>query len=234
MTEIVTDMAPGVTLYVANPLSPLDLRRVMRWMTNRGVEVISHSVNWVYDGPGDGTSPRGDSPLRTINMAVKSGALWVNAVGNEARSTWTGPVVDVDGDHRIEFSGTERNRVEVRRGQPLQIQMRWDDRWGGAVSDLDVFIENSAGRQLASSNDVQVGDPGNNPLEVLTFRGAPGSYSVVVEHFAGLCLHGFRSRRSRGTGSRDSSSTGALGRLPTVLIPVFLQWVRRIGRHRPE
>jgi len=63
--------------------------------------------------------------------------------------------------------------------------MRWDDRWKGAITDLDVYLEDRSGRRLASSNDVQAGDPGHSPLEILTFRGAPGSYFVVVEHFAG-------------------------------------------------
>ena len=60
------------------------------WMVSQGVSVIVHGVSYGFDGPGDGTSPFGDSPLKTVDRAVAGGIVWVNAAGNEADSTWFG------------------------------------------------------------------------------------------------------------------------------------------------
>ena len=67
VAEALLDVAPGVTLYISNPQSFTDLRRTMRWMANQGVKIINHSVGWVWNGPGDGTTVIANSPLRTAS-----------------------------------------------------------------------------------------------------------------------------------------------------------------------
>ena len=49
VAEALLDVAPGARLYVANPISPTDLQRTMRWMANQGVKIINHSVGWVLE-----------------------------------------------------------------------------------------------------------------------------------------------------------------------------------------
>ena len=66
VAETVIDVAPGATLYIANPVSRIDLRNATEWMASQGVSVINHSVSWTFDGPGDGSSPFSDSPLKTV------------------------------------------------------------------------------------------------------------------------------------------------------------------------
>ena len=63
VTEAAVDIAPDITLYIANPFSPTDLQTTASWMVSQGVQVINHSVGWTWDGPGDGTSPFSNSPL---------------------------------------------------------------------------------------------------------------------------------------------------------------------------
>ena len=87
VAESVIDIAPEVTLYIANPQSKGDLRDAADWMVSEGVSVINHSVGWLFDGPGDGTSPLSSSPLRTVDRAVASDMIWVNAAGNDAQKT---------------------------------------------------------------------------------------------------------------------------------------------------
>ena len=58
VAESVMDIAPDVTsLYISDPQSPGDLRDAVDWMISEGVSVINHSRTWLFDGPGDGTSP---------------------------------------------------------------------------------------------------------------------------------------------------------------------------------
>ena len=212
VAETLIDMAPDVTLYIANPFSRLDLRRAMRWMVNQGVRVINHSVGWVYDGPGDGRSFRSDSPLRTVDLAAASGVLWVNAAGNEARSTWTGPFRDRDSDRKLEFRGRERNQLQLQRRETVVLQLRWDDVWRRSATDLDLFLEDSSGRIVAASDDVQDGSPGSDPLEILHFTaGVSGRYSVLVEYFAGRSPRSVQVQAFTGQKLSVFTKNGSLG-----------------------
>lgn len=92
------------------------------------MKVINLSLGYLPDGPGDGTSPYGDSPLRTIDAAVSHGITWVTAGGNAATTTWYGTFSDTDGDGNHNFTPTdEGNTFEVPGGGDVTIHMRWDD-----------------------------------------------------------------------------------------------------------
>ena len=139
VAEAVMDIAPGVSLYISNPASFGDLQSAASWMVSEGVAVINHSVGWIWDGPGDGTSPFGDSPLNTVDLAVAGGTIWVNAAGNSALSSWFGAYSDADSDGFLEFTSTvEVNSVELAAGETLRAQARWDDSWGNAARDFDL------------------------------------------------------------------------------------------------
>ncbi|MFN2444717.1 MAG: hypothetical protein ABR606_03905, partial [Vicinamibacterales bacterium] len=64
VAESVIDLAPGVQLFIADPETPLDFQASVAWMISQGVSVIVFSQAFLWDGPGDGTSPFADSPLR--------------------------------------------------------------------------------------------------------------------------------------------------------------------------
>jgi subtilisin family serine protease len=145
VAETTLDVAPNATLYVANPFSKGDMQDAARWMATQGVQVINHSVGRPFDGPGDGTSPFSNSPLRTIDSAVASGAMWVNAAGNGARKTWYGTfrtpnrsTTDVQFHHWS--SDDIGNSFALREGDSITAFMRWDDSWGTADCDLDLVL----------------------------------------------------------------------------------------------
>ena len=83
-------------------------------MISEGVSVINQSLSWIFDGPGDGTSPDPISPLNTVDGAVAAGIVWVNSAGNSAQRTWfqRGPfsysTISVDGEdvRVINFEGS--------------------------------------------------------------------------------------------------------------------------------
>ena len=91
VAEAVVDIGPEVSLYIATPWSPGDLQTATDWMVSQGVSVIVHSAAYEYDGPGDGTSPFSDSPLRAVDRAVAGGSVWVNSAGNEGQSDLVWP-----------------------------------------------------------------------------------------------------------------------------------------------
>ena len=85
VAESVLDIAPSVELFIANPGSDGDLQDALDWMIAQDVDVINHSVSHLFLGPGDGTSPFADSPLKAVDRAVDNGIVWVNSAGNAAQ-----------------------------------------------------------------------------------------------------------------------------------------------------
>ena len=188
VAEAVLDIAPEVSLYIAAPRSPGDLQNAIDWMVSQGVSVIVHSVTHEYDGPGDGTSPFSDSPLRAVDRAVEGGSVWVNSAGNAGQSTWFGPPVNSDGDTWIDFNGSDEGiDIQLEEGEEIRVQLRWKDSWTRAASDLDLFIYTYPTQVIvASSFDPQQGRLGQIPFESLSYMASrDGWYSISVSHHSG-------------------------------------------------
>ena len=133
VAELVRDIAPNATLYMAQANSPRQLSEAARWLKEKKeVDVIVHAGGWPYDGKGDGTSPlttgnspaapadfKPDSPyifypspLNTVDTTTSgTGPVWINAAGNQ--ELWTtyvkNPTVIADGSYR--------NWVNFRSGE---------------------------------------------------------------------------------------------------------------------
>ena len=161
-----------MSLYVANPFSRADLQDATRWMASEGVSVINYSVSYIFDGPGDGTSPFSDSPLKTVDEAVANDILWVNSAGNAADNTWFGDYSDPDGDGAISFDEQNDEIIDLPffecRG--YTVQLRWEDSWEGASTDLDLHLYHKGlGAVVFSSDDAQSGRSDHIPWEELGF-----------------------------------------------------------------
>ena len=197
VAESLLDIAPKVSLYIANPTSGAELQSTVDWMVSEGVSVINRSVSGLFDGPGDGTSPYKDSPLKTVDRAVDGGITWVNSAGNYNLDTWFGPYSNMDGDAWVDFHGpgAERNYVRLpARDETIdfEVELRWEDSWRGATSDLNLFFYDGYTEKLvASSKDYQLGGSGDDPHERLKLNALPspdpseGRYFVAVSHEQG-------------------------------------------------
>ena len=189
VTEAIFDIAPEATYYISNAFAAGDLAKTtVDWMVEEGVDVINMSLGFSWDGRGDGTFYSSNSPLRSVEIAVANGITWANAAGNDALGTWFGSFTDSNGDGFHEFSGTDEcNEIQV--GGAL-FQLRWDDQWGGATIDLDLYLYDlDSGVHmgpLVSSNDVQSGAAGDIPYEELEFwTDHSGTYCLAVRHHSG-------------------------------------------------
>ena len=168
VAESLIDIAPDVSLYIANPISQADLRSAVDWMASQGVQVINYSVGWTFDGPGDGTSPNSISPLNTVDQAVANDILWVNSAGNSADNTWFGDHSDPDGDRVIGFDGRNDEIIDLTivacRGRLALL--RWEDSWNAANTDLDLVLYHiETGTPIFVSDFEQSGVSGQIPLE---------------------------------------------------------------------
>ena len=178
VTEAIFDIAPEAEYYMANLSSWGDLLETVDWMTTQGVDVINMSVGFAFAGPGDGTSPFSNSPLTSVDEAVAGEIVWVNSAGNNARANLFGPFTDLNdnGFHDFSERGDECNSVRIELG-PLEsftAQLRWDDSWGGASSDLDLYLIPLTGSILRLSNavafseEMQTGGAEDYPFESIT------------------------------------------------------------------
>ena len=190
VTEAIFDIAPDATYYISNAHSPGDLLSTVDWMVSNKVDVINHSVSWLWDGPGDGTSRFSDSPLRAVDRAVSSGTIWVNSAGNHARSNWFGAFRDDNGDGLHDFtSSSSCNPVELPEGLPFVAQLRWEDDWQGATRDLDLWLARapfeSTDDIVATSESPQAGSLGQIPHEVVAFLPLEkGTFCLSVASYA--------------------------------------------------
>ncbi len=187
VAESLVDVAPGIQLFIANPISPLDFRQTVDWMTSQGVRVINYSVANTWDGPGNGTSPNPDSPLKTVDAAITGGAVFIASAGNQGTATYLGAFNDVNGNNWAEFpAGRDDNVVFLAAGELVRIQLRWQDNWGYSARDLDLYLYNSSSQLVASSDAAQAGAPNAVPFEYLTYKApAAGYYFIGVRRYAG-------------------------------------------------
>ena len=190
LAEAVMDIAPEASLYLATPWSLGDLQTATDWMVSQGVSVIVHGVTYNFDGPGDGTSPFSDSPLKTVDRAVAGGIVWVNAAGNYFQGTWFGTYsILTSGNSRfLVFDGKDVfNDLTLDSGGTATVQLRWEDSWQSASRDLDLTIwDHDAQDIVEDSSDPQQGRVGQVPYETLTCRyPCDGRYAVIVSHYSG-------------------------------------------------
>ena len=223
VTESLMDIAPEVSLYIANPISGADLQSTVDWMVSEGVTVINYSVSHLFDGPGDGTSPLSISPLNTVDRAVDGGITWVNSAGNYNLGTWFGPYSNVDGDEWVDFhrAGAERNYVRLPARDEIidfAVELRWEDSWRGATSDLDLFFyDGDTGKLVASSRNYQLGGPGDDPHEDLRLNALPspypseGRYFVAVSHELGNAPDWIQLRVIFSGELKDPTERGSIG-----------------------
>ena len=193
VAETLVDVAPNVTLYIANPITAGDLRSAVEWMVAQGVQVINLSLGYGPDGPGDGSSPNSNSPLNIIDFAISQGITWVTAGGNNARTTWYGAFADTNGNTWHDWlPKSEANYFFLSEGERVRASLRWDDDWGGADCDLDLGLGrfNQATQRhevFLLDETVQDGEPADNPLSWIITEEANAEQSG--EYFLAVSKH---------------------------------------------
>ena len=200
VTEAAFDIAPEATYYIANTSSWGDLIATVDWMIEHDVDVINQSVGYIWQGPGDGTSPFSNAVFVGVDAAIADGITWVNAAGNNAKDTWFGSFQDANGNSYHDYSGGDCNTVEIEAGEQFTAQLRWDDTWSGATIDLDLRLwDPSLTIVLALSEDTQAGNRHHMPREVFSYTpGVTGKYCLAVRHFGGNIPNWIQLQSFRG------------------------------------
>lgn len=165
--EIIHEIAPDAELFFAwYDGSYAAEGEAVDWLLSQDVHIISHSAGGVL-GPRDGTGRQ----ARLVDSVAAQGVLWVNSSGNEAQSHYRASFTDTDGDGFHEFvAGRELMPLYRYPGSPfIKIFLMWDDTWGQARQDYELYLTDSAGEPLASSENPQSGERGHDPAEQIVY-----------------------------------------------------------------
>ncbi len=195
VAETIHDMAPGATLYLATSASTADDQRIVDWFHANGVTIISTSLGWVYDGPGNGTGPED----AVVARAAGYGMAWVTAAGNQGSGAyWRGTWSDTDRDRYLEFApGDEYLDISSDNGAgvcPPGTSLvwlaggRWND-WGSPStrSDLTFEIWSRVGSSYTLwTRDASNQNTGASPIELAGAETCvPGQPAIRVRYTGG-------------------------------------------------
>jgi hypothetical protein len=168
--------------------TPVEFGNAVNQAIAEGTHIISASVLWPLDGPGDGTGFLAD----IVANARSNDIFYAGASGNYAERSWSGTFTDIDNDDLHEWvSGQNINyfgpgggfAYVIPSGYPIQVFLQWDD-WVGVDQDYDMelyYWDGDSWELVATASDVQNGGPGQQPFEYIGIL-APftASYGVVV------------------------------------------------------
>jgi hypothetical protein len=169
------------------------LRRAVRYAIEQKVDLILFSGIFEGAGNGDGRGPVN----RVVADALAADIAWINAAGNYGHRVYNGPVrLDRDGYlvHRDGADGTALRFCNRLDENTVTVTLTWNDyrdqEDAGTDKDLDLYIEDRAGKRLAASEKTQVAgdqaagpDESRNPRErvVLTdLAASPDLYRIRV------------------------------------------------------
>ena len=213
VTEVLYETAPGASYYISRVVSKGTVRSAVQWMVSQGVDVINTSVHWLWDGPGNGTSPYTDSPLRSINTGVSGGSVFTVAAGNDARATWFGSFSDPDDDGELDFvTGDECNSVSLSANERFVAQLRWQGTWRGATRDLDLYLLDTSMNIVTFSEDKQSGGSGVDPFESIFYTpSTSGTYCLRIKHQNGAFPGWVQLQSFSGESLERTTESHALG-----------------------
>ena len=193
-------IVPDALFYISNPLGTTETRDAIDWMQGQPVEVINASVGYPWQGPGDGTEiadrPQEFPIIQTANIAIAGGALWVNAAGNNQKSTWfkrnprfPNNYLDMQGGST---SADACNEISLTEDDKPEFNLRWKDNWptsdeaAGPATDLVLELFEQDGGQLSPTDGTrdqrQNGASDQYPIETMRFKvKETGTHCVKVK-----------------------------------------------------
>jgi subtilisin family serine protease len=188
--EIIHDIAPDATLYLAKTRTNLDLVEAVIWLNDtHQVDIISTSLAWYNLTPGDGTGEFAD----LVQIARNNGILWTTAASNDRVAHWGGLYSDPDANDVHNFNATEEfnyfvdvngDPLPISAGYPIRVYVRWDD-WTNVDQDYNLYLLSWNGADwdiIASSENVQDGGAGQSPREYVaaTTSGSATYYGFAI------------------------------------------------------
>ncbi|WIX84593.1 S8 family serine peptidase [Amycolatopsis sp. DG1A-15b] len=195
MLEIIHDLAPDATLGFATAFtSEASFAANIRALRSTGnCQIIVDDVSYFDESPFQDTQV-----AQAVNDVTAAGALYFSSAGNSGNAT-DGTSGYYEGDFRAsssKISGVTGTPHDFDPGSTTQnfdalsagslgrpVTLFWSDPWGKSANDYDLFILNSAGSVVASSENGQSG--AQNPYEIANVPATGSGYKVAVVKYSG-------------------------------------------------
>jgi hypothetical protein len=264
LLEIVHDLAPGAKLTFANGDTDLAFNQAVNFLAASN-DVVLDDIGFLGE-PYDGTSAVSANTAAALNNPSWPIRAYFTAVGNDADEHYYGAYVDsgVDGTsisgittpgHLQLFQRTADttdvlglgaqpyNVISLPQNGEVAIFLTWNDSFGASSNNYDMYlVQQSTGRVVASSTDVQSGR--QDPSETIDYvnRGAADRFLIVVQNVRGaaqprnLNIFSFQpecaiagpqllapprhERHNYNTASRSVSAQGDAGGSPVSVVSV--------------
>ncbi|MFA7249344.1 MAG: S8 family serine peptidase [Dehalococcoidia bacterium] len=160
--EIIHSVAPGAELYLVSFSTVTEMSAAVDYLIAQGVDVVSFSIGYIHNGPGDGTG----GVDGVVSRSTGAGMAWAVASGNWAQQHWAGTFRDDNRDAINEFRpGVQQLAHPFNVGDLITLSLRWDDNWGSACADYDVELFSPGGALIRASRGLQ--ECSGNPVEAL-------------------------------------------------------------------
>ena len=174
--EIISSIAPGAELYLVTFSTVTEMSAAVDYLVAQGVDVVSYSIGYIHNGPGDGSG----SVDRVVSRSLGSNMAWAVAAGNWAQQHWAGTFRDDNRDAINEFRpGVQQLTHYFNGGDLVSVSLRWDDQWGSACADYDLELFSPNGALVRASRDLQ--DCKGNPVEsIQVLATESGNYGARV------------------------------------------------------
>jgi hypothetical protein len=187
VAEIVHDMAPQATLYLIKIYDTLDLKDAKDYAVANGIKIINHSVTY----PNTNFSSGGcfySNAVCSADDAYAKGILWVNAMGNWAKSHYGATFTDPDGDGLHNVAGDDVTiDIEASAGDVIDVHLTWEA-WPTTDQDYDLYLFDSDINLVASSQDSQTGT--QPPTEGIYYSvPATGTYHLAIRKYSATSDH---------------------------------------------
>lgn len=202
MIEIIHDLAPGAEIAFANAATDLDMIEAVDYLAAR-TDIVVDDLSFFF--PDDQMSAVSRNTAEALNHPEWPIRAYFTAIGNWSLRHYEGGFrAGPDGlDVGLPFSGAVHefragngvtdalgrgplpyNEIYLDTGDSAHVVLFWDDRWGNAGNDYDVYLLDAAGAVVAESALGQ-GSGVNVPRErfIYTNGGDPGMFRVVVHNF---------------------------------------------------
>ena len=205
--EILHDIVPGARLSFANADTDLAFTRAVNYLASTN-DIVIDDLGFFGDAY-DGTSFVSSNTAAALNDPTYPIRAYFTSVGNAADEHYYGTYQDsgVDGTtvngisapghlHLFQSSAETTdvlglgaqpyNVILLPNGGEVAIFLSWDDPMGGSANNYDLFlVEQTTGRVVAASTDVQRG--AQDPIEFIDFvnNGASGYFRILVQNVRG-------------------------------------------------
>ncbi len=204
LLEIVHDLAPGAKLSFANGDTDLAFNQAVNFLAASN-DVVLDDIGF-FGEPYDGTSAVSSNTAAALNNPSFPIRAYVTAVGNDADEHYYGAYADsrIDGTtisgittpgHLHLFQQTADttdvlglgaqpyNIISLPPNGEAAIFLTWNDPFGASSNNYDLYlVQQSTGRVVASSTDVQNGR--QDPSEVIDYvnRGPQDFFRIIVQN----------------------------------------------------